>query len=74
MKCETYDPIGMETEFRDADFAEQLCQLDRESERSRSASLELCDLILQSRSMSEPRREWVAASEWAPTFPEPTGI
>jgi hypothetical protein len=59
----------MEAEFRDLEFVDDLCRLDREIERQRSADLERCDLLVQSRSSNEPGREWIAPSEWILTSP-----
>ena len=62
----------METGFRDVEFAEDLCRLDRERELCASASLDVCELVVQSRSVAEPRREWVPASEWNAALPDDT--
>jgi hypothetical protein len=51
----------METGFRDAEFAEQLCRLDREAEQSRTASLEVSELVVTG------SREWLSATEWVAT-------
>jgi hypothetical protein len=60
----------METGARDLELVEDLCRLDRERELSTSTSLDVCDLVVQSRSLSEPRREWVPASDWTPSLPK----
>jgi hypothetical protein len=60
----------MEAQFGDVEFVEDLCRLDRERELSASTSLDVCELVVQSRSISEPRREWVAARDWSPALPE----
>lgn len=63
----------METNLRDdLGFVEDLCRLDRERELTASTSLDVCELVVQSRSLSEPRREWVPASDWAPALPKVT--
>jgi hypothetical protein len=51
---------GMENEFRDAEFAAQLCRLDREAELCRSITLQVSDLIVAN------SREWLSAAEWVP--------
>jgi hypothetical protein len=51
----------MDIDVRDPEFVEDLCRLDRERELSTSTSLDVCELVMQSRSLSEPRREWVPA-------------
>jgi hypothetical protein len=53
----------MDPEFRDAEFLDDLCRLDRELERSKTADLERGDLLVQSRSPDEPGREWIPASK-----------
>jgi hypothetical protein len=57
----------MEAEFRDLEFVDNLCRLDREMERYRSADLERGDLLVQSRSPSEPLREWITPGQWEST-------
>jgi hypothetical protein len=60
----------MESEFRDLEFVDNLCRLDREMERCKSADLERCDLLVQSRSLNEPGREWIAPGEWVSVIPK----
>jgi hypothetical protein len=60
----------METDSRDLDIIEDLCRLDRERELSASSNLDVCELIVQSRSASESRREWVPASDWSDSLPK----
>jgi hypothetical protein len=60
----------MDTDVRDPEFVEDLCRLDRERELSTSTSLDVCELVMQSRSLSESRREWVPAQEWGPALPK----
>jgi hypothetical protein len=55
----------METDSRDLDIVEDLCRLDRERELLTSSNLDVCELVVQSRSASESRREWVPASDWS---------
>ncbi|HTU48153.1 MAG TPA: hypothetical protein VMF91_24040 [Bryobacteraceae bacterium] len=50
----------MENEFRDLEFAAQLCRLDREAELCRSIALEVSDLIVTN------CREWLKAADWTP--------
>jgi hypothetical protein len=57
-------PQSMESEFRDQEFVDDLCRLDREMERSKSIDLERCELLVRSSSANEPDREWIPASEW----------
>lgn len=61
---EVDDPEGMESESRDLEFADDLCRLDREMERSKSIDLERCELFARARSANDPDREWIPASEW----------
>ena len=58
----------METDARDLELAEDLCRLDREQELLTSSNLDVCELVVQSRSISESRREWVPASDWSSTL------
>ena len=60
----------METAARDLGFVEDLCRLDRERELSASCNLDLCELEVQSRSLSDSRREWVPASDWSAALPK----
>lgn len=61
--------MSMEMHARDLDLVEDLCRLDRERELSTSTSLDVCELVVQSRSASEPR-EWVPASDWSAALPK----
>ena len=50
----------MENEFRDREFAEHLCRLDKEAERCKTVSLKVSELVVAN------SREWITASEWVP--------
>ena len=60
----------METPVHDLDFVEDLCRLDRERELLASTNLDACGLDVQSRSVSESRREWIPASDWSAALPK----
>ncbi|HEX3685520.1 MAG TPA: hypothetical protein VHU83_23505 [Bryobacteraceae bacterium] len=55
----------MENELLDLEFAEDLCRLDEQAERSRAISLERCGLIVTNSIEWLPATEWVKSSSQA---------
>jgi hypothetical protein len=58
----------MEWDTCNCDYSEDLCRVYKNLEHSRAMDLDLCELILQSSSPEQNRREWIPASEWTRNF------